>query len=66
MEDSTLNSQQLQTVEELCAFVIQLQKSGKFVSGHVPRSGVFADCSLACEPRCLSVKAQKLLKELRC
>ena len=63
-----LEDKATKAILRMCNFIIGLQESGKHVPGHNPRSGVFADCSMACEmnhPPCLSVVAYKLRKQLQ-
>ncbi len=60
----TLNENEVDAVKQMAQFIIKLQTSGQYVPGHAPRSGVFADCSMACEPQCLSVQAQHLLHKI--
>lgn len=60
----TESPEDLAVVNALCEYAIDQQKKGKRLPGHVPRSGIFADCSMACDPKCLAVQAQKLKKKL--
>lgn len=60
-----LEEEEVEVLKDLCGYVIKKQENGDFVPGHIPRSGVFAECSVDCEQNgCLSFKARNLLGKL--
>jgi hypothetical protein len=59
-----LDENNIETVKDFCNYVIGRQRAGNAIPGHHPRSGVFADCSMACDPQCYSVRAYRLLKQI--
>lgn len=58
-------NKEIKVIKRLAKFVISRQEKGKHVPGHEPLSGVFADCSMDCDPDCLSLQASRLLKMIR-
>ena len=58
------DAKDIKNIKELCKHIIYVQGRGRErIPGHIKRSGVFADCSMACEDAgCLAVKSRHILQ----